>query len=458
MSALRQYIDLYDEHKKLIDANGAGPLNNLRDHAAEILRHMKLPKEGADNYENCDLEGMLAPDYGLNIARVNIDVNPNATFRCDVPLLSTSLFMLINDTFSETSTSRKSIPEGVEVGSLRSFALNYPEEVGKYYGKAADINNPIVALDSMLVQDGFYLRVRKGVKLDKPLQLVNIVENGMPLMAVRRILVIIEEEAEAKLLVCDHTQNPDLKFLNLETVEIFAGRNSVFDYYNLEESTENTSRLSALYLHQDEGSKVGIDGLTLFNGTTRNEYYCKLAGERAELHLYGMGIEDASRKISTYSRIDHSVARCVSNELFKFTLDDQATGAFTGRIYVAEGAMKTEAYQSNRNIVGSREAKMLSRPELEIYNDEVKCSHGCAIGQLDEKQMFYMRTRGLDEATARLLLKQVFMADIIDRIRVTALRDRLHIMTERRFAGESSACASCRGCRPTLTENEETEG
>lgn len=446
MSALKQYIDLFREHGKLIDANGAGPLNDLRPDAFLQLQDMELPKAGSDNYENCDLEEMLAPDYGLNIAKVNIEVNPNATFRCDVPMLSTSLFMLVNDTFAETSGVRESLPEGVEVGSLRTFALDYPEDVSKYYGKLADLKNPIVALNTLFAQDGLYLRVKKGVKVEKPLQLVNILENGMPLMAVRRLLIIIEDDAEAKLLVCDHTQNPDLQFLSLETVEVFAGKNAVFDYYNLEESTEKTSRLSALYLAQEEGSNVSIDGMTLFNGTTRNEYYTVFRGENAELHLYGMGIEDASRKISTYSRIDHAVPSCRSNELFKFTLDGEAAGAFTGRIHVAPGASKTEAFQSNRNLVGSDDARMLSRPELEIYNDDVKCSHGTAIGRLDEMQLFYMRTRGLDEATARLLLKQAFMADIIDRVKVDALRERLHIMIERRFAGESSACASCARC------------
>lgn len=446
MSALKQYLDLFDKHHDLIDGNGAAPLNALRPAALQMLKDMKLPKEGADNYENCDLGEMFAPDYGLNIAKLDIDVNPQATFRCDVPMLSTSLFMLVNDTFAATAGAFESIPEGLEVGSLRKFAADHPGQIAEYYGKLADLKNPIVALNTLLAQDGFYLRVKKGVKVEKPIQLVNILENGMPLMAVRRLLIIVEDDAEATLLVCDHTQNPDLKFLSLETVEIHVGNNASFDYYNLEESTEKTSRVSALYLCQDAGSHVSIDGLTLFNGTTRNEYYTSFNGEDAELHLYGMGIEDAHRKVSTYSRIDHSSPRCASNELFKFTLDDEAKGAFTGRIYVAPGAVKTEAYQSNRNLVGSNEAQMTSRPELEIYNDDVKCSHGTAIGQLDEMQMFYMRTRGLDEATARLLLKQAFMADIIDRIRVEALRDRLRLMTERRFAGESSACASCSRC------------
>ena len=248
MGALKQYIDLYREHRGLIDANSAAPLNALRPEAYRLLQDMKLPAEGDDNYENCDLEAMLAPDYGLNIARVDIDVNPQATFRCDVPMLTSSLFMLVNDTFAAAEGAVESLPDGVEAGSLRRLAIENPDEVCAYYGKLADMANPVAALGTLLAQDGFYLRIRKGVKVDKPIQLVNILENGMPLMAVRRMLVIVEDEAEAKLLVCDHTQNPDMNFLSLETVEIFVGSNARFDYYNLEESTEKTTRISALYL------------------------------------------------------------------------------------------------------------------------------------------------------------------------------------------------------------------
>ncbi len=445
MNALRQYIDLYDKNRQLIDANGADPLNRLRCKARALIGEMNLPKAGSANYENCDLEAMLSPDYGINLAKVDIDINPSATFRCEVPMLSSSLFLMLNDTCAETEKSRLNLPEGVEVGSLRKFALDYPHEIEKYYGRLASLENPAVALNSMLVEDGFYLRVKKGTRVETPIQLVNILENGAPLMALRRLLIVVEDEASAKLLVCDHTQNPDVDFMSLETVEIFVGRGAEFDYYNLEESTQRTNRIFSLYLRQDDDSNVSIDGLTLFNGTSRNEYHCSFEGENASLHLYGMGIEDEKRSVSTYTRIDHNKPRCNSNELFKFTLDDQARGAFTGRIYVAPGAVKTEAYQANRNLVGSDEARMESKPELEIYNDDVKCSHGTAIGQLDEMQMFYMRTRGLDSATARLLLKQAFMADIIDRIKVDALRDRLRILTERRFAGESSACSSCSG-------------
>lgn len=443
MNALQQYIDLYRDHGELLRSRSCPLLNAPREEAFCKLQSMSLPRKGSENYEHTDLEELLAPDYALNIARVPLDVNPQATFRCDVPNLSTALFMLLNDQWAETENSRRQLPEGVIVESLARAAQSRPELVGKYYNTLADGDNPLVALNTMLVQDGLFIYVPKGVRLEKPLQLVDILQYEVPLLTARRMLIVVDDDAEAKLLVCDHTQNPDARLMSLQTVEIMTGRNARFDFYDLEESTEMTTRLSSLYLRQGAGSNVLIDGITLFNGTTRNEYYCRLPEPDAELHIYGMGIEDRSRRLDTYSLISHEAERCHTDELFKYVVDEASTGAFSGRIYVAPGAQKTEAYQANRNIVGSEQARMFSKPQLEIYADDVKCSHGSAIGQLDAAQVFYMRTRGVPEATARMLLKQAFMADVIEGVRLPALKDRLRQLVEMRFSGASGACSAC---------------
>lgn len=442
-NAVRQYTDLYDAHREAVCRHCAPALNRLRDEAAEALRAAELPKAGSENYEITSLAQLLQPDYGVNINRVALEVNPAASFRCGVPRLSTSLFMLVNDRFAMTPTSFNGLPKGLTVGSLNTVAAQNPAMTDGFYGALADLQNPIVALNTMLAQDGLIIHVAKGVKVAKPLQLVNILQSAVPMMAVRRLLIILEEDAEVTLLSCDHTQNPDIAMLNLQTIEIFAGENARLEFYDLEESTRLTTRLSSLYLRQERGSNVVINGITLFNGTTRNEYHTRYAGEHASLTLCGMGIEDKTRHLDTYSFVDHATGYCHTDELFKYVLDDEARGAFTGLVKVEEGAVKTEAYQSNRNIVGSDSARMMSKPQLEIYNDDVKCSHGTAIGRLDEMQLFYMRTRGIEEKDARLLLKQAFLNDVIDKVRLPQLRERLTHLVERRFTGEEASCASC---------------
>lgn len=443
MGALDQYIALWQEHGALIDAKAPEALNRLRPEAASSLIERGLPSPKDEDYRHTDLDRILAPDFGVNVGRVKIDVNPSETFRCDVPMLSTSLFLIVNDAFAETAGCRRMLPEGVDVMSLAAYARSNPGFVSDHYGRLADLANPIVALNTLLCQDGIVIRVRKGVKVEPTIQIVNIFNNSAALLAARRVLIVMEEDAEAKVLVCDHTQSSDVDFCSVQVVEVYAGERSRLDFYDLEESTRRTSRLSSLWLRQEAGSEVLLDAMTLYNGTTRNEFYTSFAGRHARLRMLGMGIEDDSRRLDTYSRIAHDVPDCNTDELFKYTVDDEAMGAFSGLIYVAEGASKTEAFQSNRNLVGSDTAKMHSKPQLEIYNDDVKCSHGTAIGQLDEKQLFYMMTRGISEAQARFMLKQAFMSDVIDGISLAPLRDRLKLMVERRFAGEKAACASC---------------
>ena len=448
MGALDQYIDLWQEHSDLIVSNSPDALNRLRPAAASSLIEQGLPSQKDEDYKHTNLEKLLSPDYGINIGRVKMRVNPAETFRCDVPRLSTALFLVVNDSFAATVGCREVLPEGVEVMSLASFARNNPEFIEKYYGKLADINNPIVALNTLFCQDGVVIRVRKGVKVEPAVQIVNIFNNSAPLLASRRMLRVMEEDSEAKVLVCDHTQNSDVDFCSLQVIEVFADKGSKLDFYDLEESTQQTSRLSSLWMKQEEGSEVLLDSMTLYNGQTRNEFFSRFAGSHARLKMLGMGIEDETRRLDTVSRISHDVPECTTDELFKYVVDGDAMGAFAGLIYVAEGASKTEAYQSNRNLVGSDTAVMHSKPQLEIYNDDVKCSHGTAIGQLDEKQLFYMMTRGISEDQARLMLKQAFMSDVIDGISLPPLRDRLKLMVERRFAGEKSACSGCQvGCK-----------
>lgn len=445
MGAIDQYLALWHEHKGLIDSKAPEVLNLLRPAAARVLEDHGLPSVKDELYRYTDLEKLLSPDFGVNIGRVRIDVNPSETFRCDVPQLSTSLFLIINDSFAETRGCREMLPAGVEVMSLAAYSRQNPEFVAKYYGTLSDLDNPIVALDTLLCQDGVVVRVRKGVKVESTIQIVNILRNDAPLLAARRVLIVMEEDSEAKILFCDHTQTDDVDFCTMQVVEIYAAARSRLDCYDLEESTPRTTRLSSLWLLQEEGSEVLLDAMTLYNGTTRNEFFSRFTGRHASLKMLGMGIEDDSRRLDTYSRISHDVPDCNTDELFKYVVDGESMGAFAGLIYVAEGASGTEAYQSNRNIVGSDSAKMHSMPQLEIYNDDVRCSHGTAIGQLDDKQLFYMMTRGIPEAEARLMLKQAFMSDVIDGISLAPLRDRLKLMVERRFAGERTACSSCGG-------------
>lgn len=172
-----------------------------------------------------------------------------------------------------------------------------------------------------------------------------------------------------------------------------------------------------------------------------------LEGEHAEISLCGMSVLDREQHLDTYSLITHEAKNCTSNELFKNVLNDRSTGAFSGKILVKQGADKTEAYQTNRNLCETRECRMYSKPQLEIYADDVKCSHGMSTGQLDENALFYMQSRGIPRNEAQMLLSVAFTADVLEHIQLDALKERLRKLVEKRFRGELSRCSGCHMCQ-----------
>lgn len=447
MKAEQQYIDLFTQYEALICKHSAEVLNAPRARAFADFEQLGFSTRKNEKYKYTDASKYFAPDYGLNLSRLEFPVNPYEVFKCDVPNMSTSLYFVVNDSFYQKAQPTATLPDGVLFGSLKEMAEAHPELIKKYYGKLADTSqDAIAAFNTMFAQDGVCMYVPKGTVIDKPIQLVNILRADTNTMVNRRILIILEEGAQAKLLICDHAMD-EVNFLSTQVIEVFAHDNTVFDLYELEETHNSTIRFNNLYVHQEANSNVLLNGMTLHNGTTRNTTSVTLAGKGAEVNLCGVAIADKNEQVDNHTFIDHQVSDCTSNELFKYVLDDQAVGAFAGRVLVREGAQHTSSQQTNRNICATREARMYTQPQLEIYADDVKCSHGATVGQLDENALFYMRQRGITLKEARLLLMFSFVNEVIDNIRMDALKDRLHLLVEKRFRGELNKCQGCAICK-----------
>lgn len=447
MNSEQQYIELFAQCEAMICKHSAEVLNSPRAKAFEDFQRLGFPTKKVEAYKYTDVSKSFAPDYGLNLNRLDIPVNPYDAFKCDVPNMSTALYFVVNDAFYNKALPKNSMPEGVMMGSLKEMAEQHPDLVGKYYGKLADTGkDAVVALNTMLAQDGLLLYVPKGVVVEKPIQLVNILRADVNFMVNRRVLIIVEEGAQVRLLMCDHAMDK-VDFLATQVIEAYVSAGATLDLYELEETTTATHRFSHLFVQQEADSNVLVGGITLHNGMTRNTTHVTLAGRGASINLCGMAIADKHQHVDNNTFIDHQVADCTSRELYKYVLDDSATGAFAGKVLVREGAQHTSSEQTNRNLCVTREARMFTQPQLEIYADDVKCSHGATVGQLDENALFYMRQRGISEREARLLLMFAFVGDVVDSIRLDALRDRLHLLVEKRFRGEMGKCQGCTMCK-----------
>ena len=468
MASEQQYIELYQQAREMIFSHAPEAMNAVRDQAFEDFKAQGFPSKRVERYKYTDIQKLFEPDYGVNLSRLQIPVDPYETFRCDVPNLSTSLYFVVNDMFysgerrevrgERIPLANPQLPEGVIVGSLKDhLSLHSPlsTHLSKYYAKLAKTSeDAVTALNTMLAQDGLLVYVPKNVKVDRAIQVINILkatpqnaQRQVPdLMVNRRVLIILEENAEIKMLFCDHAAD-DKNFLATQVIEAYVGDNASLDLYCLEETHYKNVRVSNVYIDQQANSRVNHNVITLHNGITRNKLDLTFSGEGAECACYGCVIADKEQHVDNNTLITHKVSHCTSNELYKYVLDDKSTGAFAGRVLVEHGAQKTTSQMTNQNLTATKEARMYTQPMLEIYADDVKCAHGSTVGQLNDAALFYMRQRGISLKEAKTLLQNAFINEVIDKMQLEPLRDRLHHLVEKRFRGELNKCEGCRLCK-----------
>ena len=442
-SSEQQYIELYEQARQMIFSHAPEAMNAVRDQAFEDFRRQGFPSKQVERYKYTDIQKLFAPDYGVNLNRLEIPVDPYQAFRCDVPNLSTSLYFVVNDAFYNKALPQAHLPEGVIVGSLR----DNPDFIAKYYARLAKTNeDAVTALNTMLAQDGLLVYVPKNVKVDRAIQVINILRSDVDLMVSRRVLIVLEEGAEIKMLFCDHAAD-DRNFLATQVIEAYVGDNDSLDLYCLEETHAKNVRVSNVYIDLQRDSRVNHNVITLHNGITRNKLDLTFSGEGAECGCYGCVIADKQQHVDNNTLITHKAPHCTSNELYKYVLDDKAVGAFAGKVLVEHDAQKTASQMTNQNLTATKEARMYTQPMLEIYADDVKCAHGSTVGQLNDAALFYMRQRGISLDEAKLLLQNAFINEVIDHMNLEPLRDRLHYLVEKRFRGELNKCAGCKLCK-----------
>ena len=418
MSAIQQYLDLFASQRTVIEEGSCPVMNAERQTAFDNLQQHGLPTQKVERYKYTDLEKVLAPDYGLNLKRIPLSVNPYEAYRCSIPKMSADVAYVVNDTV---------------VPAKLSFREN-AEFIKPYYNRLATQQRDAVSeLNTMLAQDGILIHIPAGKKLERPLQIVNVSAATIDFMSNRRVLIVAEEGAEGTILFCDESPT-EQRSLTTQVVEIFAGKNSKLHLYSLEETADTHTHLSNMYIEQQERSEVTFNGMTLHNGTTRNLMDVHLVGRHAAINAYGAVIANAGK----------NAEECTSDLLYKYVLDDKSVGAFAGKVLVQAGAQKTASQETNSNLCVSPDARAYAQPMLEIYADDVKCNHGSTVGKLDENALFYMRQRGIPEQEARLLLQHAFINDVLQHVTLEPLRERLSHLVELRFRGELRHCDGCK--------------
>ncbi len=436
-----KYTAHYNDVKDLLFEGSSDVLNAARKKAFQDFVLQGIPSRKDENYKYTNLQPHFAPEFNFVHQKVNKNGNGKDVFRCDVPELDAHLNTLTNGWYSENKSNN--LPEGVILGSLEKIAKEKPELVEKHYGQIAKTDeDAMVALNTAFAKDGYFLYVPKNVVVEEPIQLINFSEAEKNTFITQRNLIIVEPGAEVKLIICDHTLNLN-KYLNNSVTEIYVGENANFDYYTLQNQHNNTTSVNSVFIQQERDSVVTTHTSSLHGGLIRNNLKIVLNGENAEANMYGMAFLDRKQHVDNFTNIIHAKPHCESNQVYKNVLDDESTGAFSGQIHVVRDAQKTNAFQQNNNLLLTDGATMQTKPQLIIDADDVKCSHGATVGQIDEEALFYLRARGIDEDKARLMMMNAFAHEVVQKIKVKALRDRIDDLVEKRLNGEVARCHEC---------------
>lgn len=399
-----QYVEFYTQVRDTIRQRSCPVMNAHRDEAFSTFSAIGFPTQKVERYKYTDVAQDFAPDYGIQLSSTTGD---RTEFCC----------------------------------SLKDA----PIDVAPYYNSIANKQDAVVALNTMLAVDALLVYVPKGIKAKHPIQINNTLKGKQDTMINRRILILMEEGAEADIIITDHAADHQ-QFLTNQVVEVFCQDNSHLNLYEIEETNLMCTRYSNVFIREGRDCSVRHTSLTIFNGHTRNTCHVQMVGEHSEVTLHGCVIADKMQRVDNNTCIEHMVPNCQSRELYKYILDDSAIGAFAGMIHVHKDAQKTSSSMTNANLCATRQSRMYTQPMLEIYADDVKCSHGSTVGQLNDQALLYMRQRGISLSEAQLLLKSAFITEVIDNIPLEALRDRLHIIVDKRMRGELSKCEGCKLC------------
>lgn len=446
MAAEKQYLQLYAQHRDLLEQHSCAPMNQRRAEAAELLRRKGLPDTRREQYKYTDADAAFAPDYGLNLRRAFPAKNPYEAFRCHVPNLSTHVFYVVNDVVCP-GAARQQLPEGVRVLSLCEMARENAAFIDEYYHRAAgQADDGVTALNTLLAQDGWVIHIAEGVKMEGPIQIVSVMDGRADLMANRRILVVAEPESEATVLFCHHTAGA-CRYLTTEVVEAYVHEGARLRLYGVEETGTGSHHFCQTYAEVMKGARLETADIHLHGEMVRHMSHIRLLQPEAEATMLAAVVAGGGEHVDHNVLVEHAAERCTSDMLHKYVLTGRSTGAFAGKVLVCPGAQHTLSQQTNANLCASPEARAYSQPMLEIYADDVKCNHGSTTGKLDETALFYMRQRGIAEEEARLLLQHAFVNDVLQRIELEPLRERLAHLVELRFRGELGKCRGCTLCR-----------
>lgn len=417
---IRSYLDSFTEFNKRAAGRNLPWLRSLREDAFALFCEVGFPTTHDEDWRFTNVSSIAKTPFELpREGKVSArEVEQFANFGCQL--------VFVNGRFSAELSSIGRLPAGIKVNGLADEISTNSGAVEAHIGRYLNIHrDAFAALNTAFAEDGAYIHIRKGLVSEEPIYLLFVsTASGQPVMTHPRNLIVIEDEAQATIVEDYVSIGENIAFCNTAT-ELFVGENAVVSHYMIEREHQQTFNISTLRIQQGRSANVSSHSVLLGGGLVRNNVHPVLAGEGTECLINGLFIGNGRQHLDNYMLVEHASPHCGSRQFYNGILDDHAHGVFHGRIIVHKDAQKTDAKQTNRNLLLSDDARIDTKPQLEIYADDVKCTHGATIGQIEENALFYLRSRGIDEISARKLLLLAFANECLVRMAPSTARDHV---------------------------------
>ena len=418
--------DAFDQFRADLAGHGTDWLERRRKDALRRFKERGVPTLRQEDWKYTDIRPLISHEYDVRgLAGVGQDTASHAETTA-IDGLDAIRLAVVDGRFDAERSDIGNLPEGVSVKSLAEILDDDAAAVEPWLGKALpDDGHGFSALNDMFLSDGVVLHVEEGAQIETIIEVVFLVGDGevAPLVQPRNLLIV--GEGARVNIVERYVGGDDTAYLNNTISEIFLAPRAQLEYTRLQEEGRRAGHVGGLFARQGADSRGVFNTVTLEGRLTRNDVRIYLDEPGAECSLNGLALGGGRQHIDNHTTIEHRVERCVSREFYKAVLADRARAVFHGRIVVHPDAQQTDSEQQNQNLLLSRDAEVDTKPQLEIYADDVKCSHGATVGQLDDDAVFYLRSRGIDESEARGLLTIAFADAAIANISNAALRDHV---------------------------------
>jgi Fe-S cluster assembly protein SufD len=436
MSELKEiknwYLKNYESFENSLNGDKFSSVSGLRKDALKKFSELDFPTIKDEEWKYTSLSPLLQHNFTPDFQKKNLKKEEIKRFLFSG--LESNIVVVINGHYSEELTSLNEIPKGVDVKSIAKAISENSPLIEEHFGKYADFKNHIfTSLSTAYTKDGVLVHIPEGKIVEQPVHILFITfSEDEKLLTQPRNLFVAERNSQATIIEHFVNINSDIYFTNTVT-EIVVGENAILDHLRLQEESKSAFHIGRMDVDLERTSNFTSHFISLGASLSRNDFNAKFNDEGGECTFNGLFLTEGNQLFDAHTLIDHAKPHCNSHEHYKGILDDKSRGVFNGKVIVRQDAQKTNAFQENNNIILSNEALINTKPQLEIFADDVKCSHGATIGQLDKEAMFYLKSRGLDEETAQAILIHAFASDVIKSVKVEAVRNYIEEILTLKF-------------------------